>query len=159
MVELSPEEMVAKVREEHANRRETRRSRATKSRKQVDIIAAWQRAYLSEKHSERYSTPTRKEIGIFLRHFTRYAAGRDIAQLLQSICTRWDDLRMGPMSWHDAVPRLPSFSFIAHHLRFFVNALDELETQPHNQSVDGPAKPITHGKRKRRSWRDLNRVD
>ena len=161
--DMTPDELVAAVRAEHDDRRKVRSERATKTKKLPDVLACWQRAFLAQHlpGEVRYSTPTGKDVGIFLRHYSRYGAKRNMQELLMRICDRWDDLRLGPLSWHDGVPRKPSFHFLAHHLRFFVDALDKLDNkaQPENRSVDGPAQPITHGKRKRRSWRDLNRVD
>ena len=152
MTEQSPDELVKNVRAEHDRRRQERSSRATKSRKQVDIIACWQRAYLAEDRAERYVTPTRKEVGIFLRHYTRFANGRDIRTLLESVVERWDDLRLGPLSWHDGFPRTPSFGFVAHHLRFFLQGLNDLQSAPRTKNVEGKTSP-------RRSWEDVKRVD
>jgi hypothetical protein len=151
---MTPTEMVAAVRGEHADRRQVRSERATKTKKLPDVIACWQRAFLAQGFDdERYSTPIRKDVGIFLRHYGRYGGKRNMQEMLMAICDRWDALRFGPMSWHDGFPPRPNFHFIAHHLRFFIDSIDKL-----SRTVDG-TKSVEDNKRSRRSWKDVKSVD
>lgn len=147
---LGVDDLVKRVREDHETRRRERTTRATKTLKHTDVIAAWQRAYLAQDFEERVVTPTRKEVGTFLRHWKRFASGRDIGSLLMTICSRWGDLHFGPMSWHKSFPTEPNFWFVAQNLRFFIQGIGKLKSASRVNSVENPK----HG-RQRRNWKDV----
>lgn len=153
--EMSPDELVAAVRAEHNDRRKVRSERASTTKKLPDVIACWQRAFLAQGFSDkRYATPINKDVGIFLRHYGRYGGKRNMQEMLMRICDRWDDLRFGPMSWHDGIPSRPSFHFVAHHLRFFIDSIDKLTA-----TVDNVKSVEDNKKRTRRSWKDVKGDD
>jgi len=119
-----------------------------------DIKAAW---VYGIKAQEDYTgiavKPNNKDIGIFKKHWTRYARGQNMKDFFILVCTRWDDFRLGPMSWFRDFPREPSFSFVAYNIRFLLEAAKKLDTKV--QAEEGSFSQRV----KRRRWRDVKGED
>lgn len=140
---------VDRAKREHYARREQRAKKATATKKAQDIKAAFAKAYGKGDFAENVIPPTNKDIGIFKRHWKMYAGDRDIAEFLETVCTRWVDLKMGPLSWHKGFPAYPDFGFIGMNLRFFLRGVGELDKIIKSDATLGSRV------RRKRNWRDV----
>ena len=140
---------VDQIKAEHYARREEKAKKATTSKKADDMKAAFVRAYLLGEFDQRVIPPIGKETWEFRRHWNMYAGDLDIAEFLELVCLRWEDIRMGGMSWHSKFPSYPDFGFIGRHLRFFLQAIRELDR--HINQTDTLGKRV----REKRNWKDV----